>query len=55
MCVQNYIEQKLEYEELAASVTHGREDIAAGRVVSHEEAISRVWRILANEKNSSGN
>lgn len=51
----SYIEQRREYEELAASVARGREDIAAGRTLSHEEAVSRVRQMLNEKADGNGN
>ncbi|STZ77325.1 hypothetical protein [Bergeriella denitrificans] len=42
----SYIEQKREYDELAAAVARGRADIAAGRFTSHDEAIGRARNML---------
>ncbi|MCP1660519.1 hypothetical protein [Neisseria perflava] len=42
----SYIEQKREYDELSAAVARGRADIAAGRSVSHDDAVSRARNML---------
>jgi predicted transcriptional regulator len=46
--VEEALIQFLVYEEdCAAAVQRGRDDIAAGRVVEHEEVVARIEKILA--------
>jgi len=46
---QEGVDRFLAYEEdLHATVKRGREDIAAGRLVEHEEVFARVEQLLRN-------
>jgi predicted transcriptional regulator len=44
---EQLVEQSLAYEEdILATIQRGRDDVAAGRVFTHQEVVSRIEKLL---------